>query len=183
VVAEDVFVEILSRPHAKHETSWEQGGRSRGCLGDHSWMHPDERARHPSAYPQPFSRLGNAANDTPHKGALTLLSDPGMIMIREHGKRKAGLLCLLGIIHQGTRAMLFAGELIANFDMWSLALRPMSALVWLYGRCQATFDVLPFYNAHELSSGRGHHHACYTMLSRMLSNIPEGAVRANCCWP
>ena len=92
-------------------------------------------------------------------------------MIREHGKREAGLLRLLGIAHQGTRAMLFARELIADFDAWRPALWAVSALVGLHGRRKATFDVLPLHNAHELSSGRGHHHACYTMLPHMLSDI------------
>jgi len=119
VVTEDVFVEVLPSPHAKHKASWQQRGRRRGCLGDDSGVHPDERARHSSAHPQPLSRLGNAADDAPHKGTLALLGDPGMIVIREHGKREAGILRLFGIAHQGARAVFFAGGLIADFDAWS----------------------------------------------------------------
>jgi len=67
----------------------------------------------------------------------------------------------------------FTGELIADFNTWSLALLAVSALVGLYGRCQATFDVLPLHNAHELSSGRRHHHARCTLLPHMLSDVPR----------
>src|SRR5262249_31691619 len=107
----------------------------------------------------------------PHKGALALLGNPGMIVIREHGKREAGILRLLGIAHQGSRAMLFAGKLIADFDAWRAALGAVSTLVRLHGRCQATFDVLPLHNAYELPSGRGHYHARGAVLSHVLSDV------------
>lgn len=182
MVTEDVFVEVLSRPHAEHKASRQQRGRSRGCLSNNSRVHPDEWARHASAYPQPLSRLGNAADDAPHKGALALLGNPGMIVIREHGKREAGVLSLLGIAHQGARAVFFARELIADFNAWSPALWAVSALVGLHGGCQATFDVLPLHNAHELSSGRGHHHARCTMLPHILSDISRRTVGTDRRW-
>src|SRR4030095_14097032 len=118
----------------------------------------------------------------PHKGALALLGEPGMIVVREHGKREAGLLRLLGIAHQGARAMFFARELIADFDAWSPALCPVSALVWLHTRCQATFDVLPLHNAHELSSRGGHHHTRYTMLPHICSDVAERTVGSDGRW-
>jgi hypothetical protein len=67
--------------------------------------------------------------------------------------------------------MFFTGKLVANFDVWRPALGTVSTLVWLHGRCQTPFDVLPLYKAHELSSGVGHHHACYTMLPHKGHNI------------
>jgi hypothetical protein len=79
--------------------------------------------------------------------------------------------------------MFFAGELIADFDAWRPALGTVAALVWLRGRFQATFDVLPLYNAHELSSGTGHHHARYTMLPHIFSNISGRAVGTDRRWP
>src|SRR2546423_13058155 len=102
-VAEEVLVEVLPRPHAKHKAPWQQRGRSCSRLRDDGRMHPDEWARHASAHPQPRSRLGDATDDAPHKGALALLSEPGMIVIREHGKGEAGLLRLLGIAYQVAR--------------------------------------------------------------------------------
>src|SRR5262249_50813631 len=145
-------------------------------------VYSDERARHANAHPQPLSRLRDATDDAPHKGALALLGDPGMIMIREHGKREAGILRLLGIAHQGARAMLFAGELITDFDTWCPALWTVSALVGLHGRRQATFDVLPLHNAHELPSWCGHHDARCTVLPHVLSDVPERAVGTDRCW-
>ena len=104
-------------------------------------------------------------------------------MIREHGKPEAGLLRLLGIAYQGARAMLFAGEFIADFDAWRPTLCPASVLVWLHGRCQATFDILPLYNTHELSSGGSHHHARCTLLPHMLSDVSGRTVGTDRRWP
>ena len=78
--------------------------------------------------------------------------------------------------------MFFTGELIADFDAWSPALCTVSALVWRHGKCQATFDVLPLYNAHELSSGCGHHHARYTMLPHIFSDVAGRTVGTDRRW-
>ena len=79
--------------------------------------------------------------------------------------------------------MFFTGKLIADFDAWRPMLCTVSALVWLHGRCQAPFDILPLYNAHELSSGAGHHHARYTMLPHIFSDVPGRTVGTDRRWP
>jgi hypothetical protein len=63
-----------------------------------------------------------------------------------------------------------------------LALWAVSALVGLHGRRQATFDVLPLHNAHELSRGRRHHHARCTLLPHMLSDVPGRTVGTDRRW-
>jgi hypothetical protein len=79
--------------------------------------------------------------------------------------------------------MFFAGELIADFDAWCPTLCMVSALVYLHGRSQAMFDVLPLYNTQELSRGGGYHYARYTMLPHIFSDVSGGTVGTDRCWP
>src|SRR5690242_15833039 len=58
--------------------------------------------------------MGNSTDHTPHKWTFPLLVKPGMVMVRNQGKRKTYLFGPLSIPHQVIRSVLFTGESIAK---------------------------------------------------------------------
>jgi hypothetical protein len=45
--------------------------------------------------------------------------------------------------------------------------------LWLRGKGEVAFDVLPLHNAHELPSRRRHHDTLRAVLSHMRSDVPK----------
>jgi hypothetical protein len=73
-------------------------------------MHPDQRAGDASAHAQRSGLPGYPAEHRPDEGALTLLLEPGVEVIRDQGKAEAHLLCAAGLFDKSIGPVLFAGE-------------------------------------------------------------------------
>ena len=90
--ADDVLVEVLAGADAEKEASGHQRGRRGGCLCNDRRVTADDRAGHAGSELEAMRRLGDAPDDRPDEGALTLSVDPGMKVVGDEGVLEAALL-------------------------------------------------------------------------------------------
>src|SRR5215211_1312438 len=113
-VAEDVLVQVLAAAHAEEEAAGEHGRGGRGGLGDDRRMDSDRWARDAGPDPQPLGCLGDAAQNGPDERRVALPIDPRMKVIGDPCEVEAGLLRPARVTNQLLRAVLLAGQRVAD---------------------------------------------------------------------
>src|SRR4051794_19530638 len=105
-----MLVEVFACAYSQEETARHHRGSRRRCLRNDGRMDAHRWTRNARSEAK-FSRCGrDCANDAPDKWTLPLFSSPGMIVIRDQGEGKSGLLSPLGKLHEINRPEFFAGQ-------------------------------------------------------------------------
>src|SRR5919112_1210327 len=125
-VAEDVLVEVLAAADPEPEAALQgQGGGGRG-LGEDGRVDADRGAGDPGG-DREAGGGGDPADHRPHERALALVVVPGVVVVGDPHRPEAGLLGLLGLADQLGRAVLLAGQEVADLGH---VVAP-----WVGGRC------------------------------------------------
>src|SRR5581483_10981264 len=118
-LAGGVFGGGFTRAHAKPETAPHHRRRGRRRLRNDRRMNAHRRAGHTRAKAQPFSRLRDCADHTPHERALALPVRPRVIVIRNHGEGKTDFFGTPRILNEFSRAVFLAAKFVADFHFQS----------------------------------------------------------------
>lgn len=127
VDAGDVLVETLPGADAQEEAAVEHHCGGGGGVGDDCRMHADEGGGDPGAYTELLGGFGDATEDRPDEGALTLFGNPGMEVVGDAGEAEADLFCPGRVAHQHLGLVLLAGQPVAELEERRLGLshRPL----------------------------------------------------------
>ncbi len=112
-VAQDVLVQVLAGADAEVKASFEHHGGGRRGLGHDGGVDAHGGAGHGGGNRQ-RGHLGEGPDHRPHKRAVTLLTDPRMVVVRDPERLKSGLLGHPGLFYLIVRPELLAGQKVPN---------------------------------------------------------------------